>query len=70
MNGDNPSTNRPLAAVMHKGPDFYDGEKKTASKLAVNACMDRFVFCFYANRQFLALITHCRHSNITFLNRC
>ncbi|EPI8975545.1 hypothetical protein ACTC6A_003909 [Escherichia albertii] len=29
MNGDNPSTNRPLAAVMHKGPDFYAGEKKT-----------------------------------------
>ncbi|WP_237763849.1 hypothetical protein, partial [Escherichia albertii] len=28
MNGDNPSTNRPLVAVMHKGPDFYDGEKK------------------------------------------
>ncbi|MCZ9277151.1 hypothetical protein OM298_16025 [Escherichia albertii] len=27
MNGDNPSTNRPLAAVMHKGPDFYAGEK-------------------------------------------
>ncbi|WP_212743830.1 hypothetical protein [Escherichia albertii] len=28
MSGDNPSTNRPLVAVMHKGPDFYDGEKK------------------------------------------
>ncbi|WP_236927024.1 hypothetical protein [Escherichia albertii] len=28
MNGDNPSTNRPLAAVMLKGPDFYAGEKK------------------------------------------
>ncbi|MGT8978176.1 hypothetical protein ACVXG8_26840 [Escherichia coli] len=41
---------------MYKGPDFYDGEK-TASKPAVNACMDRFVFCFYANRHFPALIT-------------
>ena len=30
---------------------------KTASKPAVNACMDRFVFCFYANRHFPALIT-------------
>lgn len=57
MNGYNPSPNRPLVTVVYKGPDFYDGEKKTASKLAVNACMDRFVFCFYANRHFPALIT-------------
>lgn len=44
MNGDNPSPNRPLVTIVYKGPDFSDGEKKTASKLAVNACMDRFVF--------------------------
>ena len=56
MNGDNPSPNRPLVTVVYKGPDFYDGEKKTASKPAVNACMDRFVFCFYANRHFPALV--------------
>lgn len=52
MNGDNPSPNRPLVTVVYKGPDFYDGEK-TASKPAVNACMDRFVFCFTLTGIFL-----------------
>ncbi|MGD8181260.1 hypothetical protein [Shigella dysenteriae] len=56
MNGDNPSPNRPLVTVVYKGLIFMTA-KKTASKPAVNACMDRFVFCFYANRHFPALIT-------------
>ncbi|EBJ5986362.1 hypothetical protein AR968_11840 [Salmonella enterica subsp. enterica serovar Hadar] len=58
MNGDNPSQSRPLAASLRKGP-FLSGwqAKKTAGSPAVNACMDRFVFCLYATGQILARIT-------------
>ncbi|AZS99631.1 hypothetical protein E6C69_01475 [Salmonella enterica subsp. enterica serovar Typhimurium] len=58
MNGDNPSQSRPLAASLRKGRFCLDGrQKKTAGSPAVNACMDRFVFCLYATGQILARIT-------------
>lgn len=56
MNGDNPHLTGPLLQLCTRGLIFMTA-KKTASKPAVNACMDRFVFCFYANRHFPALIT-------------
>ncbi|EAA7510279.1 hypothetical protein B6K78_11015 [Salmonella enterica subsp. enterica] len=59
MNGDNPSQSRPLAASLRKGPLLSGWQaKKTAGSPAVNACMDRFVFCLYATGQILARITY------------
>ncbi|ABX67183.1 hypothetical protein SPAB_01790 [Salmonella enterica subsp. enterica serovar Paratyphi B str. SPB7] len=41
-----------------RGRFCLDGrQKKTAGSPAVNACMDRFVFCLYAIGQILARIT-------------
>ncbi|EAA0509230.1 hypothetical protein DOF21_14320 [Salmonella enterica] len=58
MNEDNPSQSRPLAASLRKGPLLSGWQaKKTAGSPAVNACMDRFVFCLYAIGQILARIT-------------
>ncbi|RKP95300.1 hypothetical protein D8Y38_08795, partial [Escherichia coli] len=51
-------TGSKLKAFRNPQPSWgFSVHKKTASKPAVNACMDRFVFCFYANRHFPALIT-------------
>ncbi len=44
MNGDNPSPNRPPCYNCVQGGLIFMTAKKTASKPAVNACMDRFVF--------------------------
>ncbi|AZT37379.1 hypothetical protein ELZ88_11835 [Salmonella enterica subsp. enterica serovar Karamoja] len=58
MNGDNPSQSRPLAASLRKGLLLSGWQaKKNAGSPAVNACMDRFVFCLYATGQILARIT-------------
>ncbi|EAR0003625.1 hypothetical protein AH448_24085 [Salmonella enterica subsp. diarizonae] len=58
MNGDNPSQSRPLLHRCTRGRFCLDfGQKKTAGSPAVNACMDRFVFCLYATGQILARIT-------------
>ncbi|WP_446714968.1 hypothetical protein [Citrobacter sp. NCU1] len=48
MNGDNDAPTWPLVASLHKGLFFYlkNGQKKPPDEPAVNACMDRFVFCF------------------------
>ncbi|MGL0425185.1 hypothetical protein O6V28_22685, partial [Salmonella enterica subsp. enterica] len=49
------------APLRHRcawGRFCLDGrQKKTAGSPAVNACMDRFVFCLYATGQILARIT-------------
>lgn len=52
MNGDNPHLTGSLLQLCTRGLIFMTA-KKTASKPAVNACMDRFVFAFTLTGIFL-----------------